>query len=325
MALNWLKWFQRKAVNATRLAVAFDEDGFSYALVDHSDNKPKLKDCGFSDCATPESLINELKHVCSSHHFEGLSCSLILSPEQYSYYLLDAPDVDFKDFADSLKWKIKDYLDYPIEDAALDFIELPKSKFLDKKMVYQIAARKDLINQQVNMMRHAGFDINIVDIPEVAISNIAKLLKESDQGEAFIKLHPKQSKVILVHRGKIFLMRNIDVNISEIYNKSSEHLDLEGKAQIRRLADDLALEIRRSMDYCTSVLKHSITPSLVFSPVVFACNEFIEEMRSVLGCPAKMLDYHEIVDFDTNLNLNAQNRCFLALGAALRSFDSDGN
>ena len=325
MALSWLKWFKEKAIKSSRLAVAFDEHGFSYALIEHSGNKPRLKDCGFADCLNTEHQIRELKNICLSHNFEGLSCSIILSPEQYSYYLLDLPDVEFKDFADSLKWKVKDYLDYPVDDAALDFIELPKSKILDMRMVYQIAARKELIYQQVSMMRHAGFEIDIVDIPETAITNIAKLLKESEEGEAFIKLHPKQSKVVLVRRGKIYLMRNIDVNIKDIYDKSNSHLSLEGKAQVRQLADDLALEIQRSMDYCTSVLKHSPTQSLVFSPVTFTCDDFLDEMKTVLGFPSRMLDCNEVMDSDVDLSLSMQNRCFLALGAALRSLDTDEN
>ena len=315
---QWFKWIKQRSAHQTRLAVAFDELGFSYALVDNSQVKPFVRDCGFINTSNEAQTLKELKSLCLTHHFEDLQCSLVLAPDKYVFFLIDAPDVGVGDLSDSLRWRMKDYLDYPVEEALFDYIELPRSKFLDKKMVYQIASKRSVVEKQVGLMQAAGFNVDIIDTPEFAIKNIAKLLEENEQGEAFVKLHPLQSKIVLVRKNDLYLMRNIDVDISSVFDKSSLNLSLEEKAKVRELVDELALEIQRSLDYCTSVLKQSPAQSLVFSPVGFACEDFLTEMRTVLGFPVKMLDCSDYIDFYEDFPLEKQARCFAALGAALR-------
>lgn len=318
-----LKWLKDKTTSKIRLAVAFDEQGFSFALIEDKFPRPFLKDCGYINCTAPEHFLKELKNICTTHHFEDLQCSLVLAPNQYSFYLIDAPDVQHKDLAESLKWRVKDYIEFPIEEAALDFVELPRSKFLDKRMVYQVASQRRLIIEQVELMKLAGFDVDIVDIPELATKNIARLLKENEEGEAFVKLHPKQSKIVLVRKGELYLMRNLEIDISGLFDRTPQSLTLEGRAQVRKLVDDLALEIQRSLDYCTSVLKQSPTRSLVFSPVSFPIDDFVDEMKSVLGFPVKILDCRDILDFNGDFDTETQSRCFSSLGAALRGVGDD--
>lgn len=320
---QWFKWIKEKAAHQTRLAVAFDELGFSYALVDRSKAKPFVKDCGFINAKNEAQTLKELKSLCLTHHFEDLECSLVLSPEKYFFFLVDAPDIESQNFADSLRWRMKDYLEFPVEEAVFDYVELPRSKFLDKKMVYLIASRRAVVEKQVGLMEASGFNVDIVETPEFAIKNIAKLLEENEQGEAFVKLHPLQSKIVLVRKNDLYLMRNIDVDITDVFDKSSMNLSLEEKSQVRQLVDDLALEIQRSLDYCTSVLKQSPAQSLVFSPVGFACEDFLTEMRTVLGFPVKTLDCRHYIDFFEDFPLEKQARCFAALGAALRSGAED--
>ena len=122
-----INWFKSNQLSSARLAITLDEKGFAYALIENHLDRPFVKDFGFINCISQQKLLGELKKICFSHNFHGYPCTLILPHDRYSFYLLDLPDIRSKDLSESLKWRVKDYLEYPVEDAVLDYIELPKS------------------------------------------------------------------------------------------------------------------------------------------------------------------------------------------------------
>lgn len=79
--------------------------------------------------------------VCGTHMFEGdfeaaqqgarehdlgrYQCSTLLSPGEYQVLLVEAPNVPQAELKTAIRWRIKDLLDYHVNDATVDVLSVP--------------------------------------------------------------------------------------------------------------------------------------------------------------------------------------------------------
>ena len=66
-----------------------------------------------------------LQHLRRELHLKRFRCSTLLPAPQYQLQLLDAPNVPDAELKSAVRWKLKDFLEYPVDSATVDVVQVP--------------------------------------------------------------------------------------------------------------------------------------------------------------------------------------------------------
>src|SRR5687768_16775723 len=73
------------------------------------------------DPADPKSL----ERIAKEFGAGRFQCVTLLPRNEYQIVLVDAPSVPADEVKAALRWRIKDMIDYPVDEATVDMLELP--------------------------------------------------------------------------------------------------------------------------------------------------------------------------------------------------------
>ena len=172
--------------------------------------------------------------------------------------------------------------------------------------------RKDVIapsvriRQQVELAASSGLDLDVIDIPELCLRNVAALLETDDRGAALLYLGDRRSTLLLVRQGILYLARHVETGVATL---------AEARELKRDLLAGLALEVRRSLDYFESHYEQSAITQLYTSGLDAAERE---QLAHELGVAARDVDLAALFDTSARLSPDIARRCLPAVGAALR-------
>jgi MSHA biogenesis protein MshI len=290
---------------ATQIGVHVTPEGVAAAeiTVGVGSAKPRLKHCVYEAQGTHDPFERVVERL-SARQASAVS---VLDSAGYQLMLVEAPDVPADELRAAVRWRIKDLIDYHIDDAVIDVFEMPPhSRGGRNKMMYAVAAKAELVKQQIELVEGAGLNLNVIDIPELALRNVAARLEVEQRGAAFLYLAERRSTLVLVRQGVLFLTRHVDTGMQTL---------AEAGGLRRDLVAGLALEVRRSLDYFESHYEQTSIPAVHTSGLEQGDREQLEQELSI---PVRNADLTAIVDSDEELSEELQRLCLPAVGAALR-------
>jgi MSHA biogenesis protein MshI len=173
-------------------------------------------------------------------------------------------------------------------------------------MMYAVTAKAELVKQQIDLIESAGLKLDVIDIPELALRNIATLVESEERGTAFLYLADRRSTLLLVRQGVLYLTRHVETGASTLADAGEMRRDLVA---------GLALEIRRSLDYFESHYEQTSIPQLFVSGL-----ESVDQaqLAQELSITVREIDLAALFDTTEDLSPQLQRLCLPAVGAALR-------
>ena len=297
------------------------------AVIQRQPNQlPHLISCDFTPLAGPAELSQTLHRMLTP--FENISVATSMQPGEFSLQMLEAPQVAAEELQAAVRWKIKEVLDFDVEDAVIDVFEIPGQKERGRApMVYVVAAQQDKVHQYVEPLQRAEAALEYIDIPELVQRNIAALLPEDEKGVALLHFGADEGLITLNRNNTLYLARGLDVGyrallpqqpLSSSADESGLTLEEGIPPAQQRAFDDVILEVQRSLDYYES---HFALPSithLVIAPIPGEVPGMLSYFAAGLGLQVRMLDMNALLEVDTPLSNELQAQCYSAIGAALR-------
>lgn len=251
-----------------------------------------------------------LARLAAEHNLKRVRCATVLDANEYSLLLTEAPDVPPDELRAAIRWRIKDLIDFHINDATLDVFDLPGDKAAGRtRSMYAVAARSAAIQRRVDLMDAAGINLDVIDIPEMAQRNLAALLPEDAKGMVLISFTPSSGLITITKQGEIYLSRNIDVGLDAL---------MQGGDVVAGLFDRIVLEVQRSLDYFDSHFRQATIGNLALAPLPKEIPGLIEYLKNNLTLTVLTMDLMKLVTCATEMTPAQQNLCLTALGAALR-------
>lgn len=298
-----LSFLKRVDKGRDRIGVYMTETGTAIAETGGQGpgRKPRLLRCRY-DTGT-EALPGLVKQLVSRKS----PAVSVMQTGSYHLHLVEAPDVPEDELRAAIRWRIKDLIDFHIDDAVIDVFQLPaQSRGGPNHMMYAIATKSELIRAQVDELEACGLQLEVIDIPELSLRNIAALLEEEARGVALLYLGERSGILLLVRQGVLYLARRIDIGVGTL-----------GKANGQRSAivESLALEVRRSLDYFESHYEQNAIDVLYTAGPDPADQD---RLGAELGISVRHIDLAGVVDMDTEIDAELQRLCLPAVGAALR-------
>jgi len=306
---NLFSFLKNRATRTDLAAIGLQADGISFVRVDRqSGGRARLLACEFKSLEANDE-VRALGQLASQHGLKRARCTTLLGSGDYQLLLTEAPDVGADELKQALRWKIKDLIEFHINDATLDVFDLPGAAPGAKaREMYTVAARNEAIQRRVDLLTQAGIGLDVIDIPELAQRNLAGLLAEDTTGVALLSLQDKTGLITITRQGYLYLSRTLNIGYES----------LRSAADPAMYFDHIVLEVQRSLDYFESHFREAPIRNLVLAPLADPVPGFMEYLGANLNVTVGPMDLAALLDSDVPLTPALLARCLNTIGAALR-------
>ena len=283
--------------------------------------RPEIKRCDSyrkvgGEAATLTRLRRDLQ-------LDRCRCTTVLKSGDYQIIQVEAPNVLPNEMKNAVRWRIKDMIDFPVDEATVDSVSIPGSEAVAGRAAQMLAvtARNQVIAAVVKPFNDADIPLEIIDVPEFAQRNIARCLEPEGRGVALLSLDDRGGLLTFTCGGELYQHRRIDVTLASLRGAApGESEGAELRMELEGPYERLAVELQRSLDHFDRQFPRVGVAKLVVTPVPGA-----DKLRSYLGnrldLPVELLYLSEVMDFPDIVELHEparQVQCLHAIGAALR-------
>jgi MSHA biogenesis protein MshI len=271
-----------------------------------------------------KSVQNIIGKYIKDQNLQRVECCYVLSGSQYVLSLIEASVTnDNKAREKAILWGIKDYINYSIDDAILDSFEVPIVRTQDGvKLAYAVAMRAKVSEEIGNLINFAGAHLKYIDINELCLRNIMALYANMENGCLLLKLSEENNTILLVKNNALLISRNTKLDVKKLDGFDPNNNVADEKFSV---AENLVLELQRSVDYGNSIFREVHFNSIYISPCNINLDLFIPWAKEQLGMSINRINLMEKIKFNQNISLQEQADCLLAIGAALRSIGKTHN
>lgn len=307
------KLLRKPSTSPGIVAISFLANGFAVAICRYSDlASPRLHYCEVIN-ATEHQRLTQLTALVKTHRLEEYDCHILLTAEQYQTLSIEAPPVPVEEIKQAISWRVADLIDYPVEQAVLDYYYLPDSNRPNTpKMLEVIVGNAVQISVLTQLCQDAGLRVKVIDIQETVLRNLASLLPENQQGVAVLHLQQNSGYILIEKAGAIYLSRKFEYGYSRLVGAMYD------EETLLQEQNNLALEIQRSFDYVEHY--YDIPPINSLAVVLMPNNtqDVINFLYINHGIMARAMDLSASIEGDILLSDATQNLCAPCIGASLR-------
>lgn len=307
--------FFKKRKQAGWTALKLKSDGICHAHVERrADAKPVVTRWGCSKVDLRSD--HALKALSDAMGWDAQHCLAVLDRAEYQLFQVDALSVPRQELRQAIRWSIKDMLDYPVDNATVDVLDIPFDQAMPARprFMYAVAARNEAIRKRIErFIERASVELEVIDIPELAQRNIAAFLEQEGRGLAMLSFNQEGGLLTFTSGGELYHARQIDISADELLVTDPERRTHKHER--------VALDLQRSLDNFERQFPYVAVNRLVLAPFQ-ARTELHEFLKSYLYLQVETFELTDIFDFGEPSALTdagLQSEGFLALGAALRN------
>ena len=306
-----MAWFSKKKAQPGWMAISTDTDAIRLAHVDRpAQGKPRVDRWGIVQRGEGDGA--QLLQAAEEYGLDRYHCATLLHPAQYQLLMVDAPNVPREELKAAIRWRVKDLLDYHIDDATLDVLDIPVDKDLPGKShyMYAVAAKNEIVQGQVAQFELAKIPLQVIDIPETAQRNIAELYETADRGIGMLTFDHAGGLFTLSFKGELYLARRLDVTWSQLVAAQ--------ESQRQAYFERIGVELQRSLDHFERQYQNITLSELLLGPMPEDIG-LLAFLSSQLYLPLRQINLADALEFSGNdMDVDKQWQLLHVLGAALR-------
>jgi MSHA biogenesis protein MshI len=296
-----------------RAGIALTAEGMAFAELGPEAGVLSLMRGGFA-AFDRRQRGKDLQHLLKRQQLTKHRLAICLDRSRFNLSMIEAPAVAPSEISQALTWKVKDLIDFPLDQLVLDYVNVPATKSA-AAMVYAVTSNEVSIEELVNEVNQAQGALERIDIPPLALQNLASRVGFADEGVALLNLTHQDSQLILGRGEKLYLSRGVGTLCSQLGTGGLPVTQLHSHRQL----DDLLLDIQRSLDYYDSFFVDPPIHHLVIPRIDALYDDLIDFLDQNLAIDVRGLDLNELIVPGPDLDLPAEHigEMTLAIGAAM--------
>lgn len=266
----------------------------------------KFRVSSFAMQEAPVVTAGLLEALAGSMRLKKVPLITLLPPDSYQVLMLEAPVVPEEELRSAVHWKIKDMIDYHIDDAVFELLKIPSIGDGRPSSLYAMVTPARVIRETLALYRQSGLSIEVIDTEETAQRNISARLEPTGGAVALLHVYGERALLTFSFDGELVFSRRIDLR-----GTPSEEL-----------AARVVTETCRSVDYFERQFHAWPLSGLYLVPMVDG-DALYRQLLEQATIPIERLDMSLIFDFGAYAELREpamQIRVFHALGAAMREW-----
>lgn len=240
-------------------------------------------------------------------------CATLLMAGDYQISAVEAPSVPEAELKTAMRWRMKDVIDYPVEEAVFDLLPIPGGEGTAgrTRWIYAVAARAELVKTYVERFDQAKVPLSVIDIPETAQRNVSALYEKDARGVGLLYFDDAGGMLTVTSGGELFLARRFDFTMPQIRQRNDAYRE--------ELFGRILVELQRTLDNFER--QHSqIAMSRIMlgpEPEPTALGAYL---RSNLGVEIAEVALDEVLTFSGGVpDARTQWQYFYLIGCAIRA------
>ena len=314
-----LPGFRQQSGPQNQLGLALLPQGISLAsILRTGSGAPRLTRCEFQPLSRQADPGLSLRNLMLQTGLERASLLLVLNPDEYQLHLVESPDVPDSELRDAVRWRIRDLIDFPIDEAAIDVFDMPQQAGAGReagRTMCVVVSRTPVIAQKAALVNRSGAELGVIEITDLALRNLLALTPADDKGAALLYIEAGYSMILITGDETLYLSRRIWIGQQELAALAGKDSSNE---EFRRTGDALAMEILRSLEYYETHFSRPAVETLYIAPFGLVEPALFKHLSQAVGVTAEALDLNTLLDIPGGMSPEMQSRSLLAIGAALR-------
>ncbi len=261
---------------------------------------------------------------------------------------IEMPLMRGEELEEQARWEAEQYIPYNINDVELDYQVLQRRPAESQMDLLLVAAKKEEINEYLDVVSQAGLKAVIMDIDAFAMQNAWELNYGNDvKGTvALVDIGASLTRLNIVRDGITMFIRDIgnggkaltteiqkELGITfeeaESYKVGTSHpasadvVPIEVNDLLERSSDALAAEIQRSIDFYLATVEGQTLQGIFLAGGAAASHYIRNAISRRIGVPVNVIDVFRRVQIDTSKFDEAKLKAFgpqaaIAIGLGLR-------
>jgi len=153
-----LALFNKPIPPAGIVSLSIHHDGVAIVHLDAVDQeKPEIRYCHFQPLDSIEHFSDVLNQLVEEQGLQGVPCHWVLQPGDYQLLLEDVLDVPPHELSAAAKWHVKDLLDMPLREAAIDTFVVPEHGItVQRNKMYVVASQISRLQKFSDLINESG-------------------------------------------------------------------------------------------------------------------------------------------------------------------------
>jgi len=242
-----------------------------------------------------------LERVTKQVHTRRYRCTTVLAQSDYHMLLVEAPNVKRDELKAAVRWRIKDMIDYHVDDATIDVLDVPAIKGPQRPAtMYAVVSKSDKLRQLIARFETVGIDLAAIDIPDTAQRNIAALYESPQRALLTLSFDGDDGLLTITSSGELYVCRKLDGQ--------------------QRAFDRVLIEVQRSLDHFERNFSQLAVERLLLAPMQES-EALVAHLGANLQLPVAAMDLIEVMDLPPvylAAPADVRARWFRLIGAGLR-------
>lgn len=229
-----------------------------------------------------------------------------------------------EELEESIQWEAEQYIPFDIKDVFIGHDVLAARTEQGQMEVVLVAAKKEMINDYVNVCHDAGLEPQVVDVDAFALQNMYESNYGFHHGETVVLLDIGNSVVTMnvVSDGITMFTRDLAIGGSDITEEIQKQLNItyqeaemykmgggagsrgdevlpqEVERIIQDKAEDMAHEIQRSLDFYSATAANNKIDKIVVTGGTAAIPSLVRTISRISAVPAELANPFRNVSYD---------------------------
>lgn len=248
---------------------------------------------------------DSLRTFIEHNQLQHMDCYGVLSLDDYQLMLLEKPKVADNEIGESVRWLVKDLIDFPIEEAVIDFFPAP-TRVGQPAKIYVVIARLPWLTTIAALIAEVGLNLKRMDIAALAICNVLGALHIVGNSAVLLVKEGEHYYILVVKDQLIYLERKLEFSSQGELNPQMFEL----------FCSELVAELQRSIDFYQNREK-TIPVKIFLDPTLGQDQKLIQCIETALNLRIAVLDIHQWLSRTEEIPLDGKANCLSVIGEAL--------
>jgi type IV pilus assembly protein PilM len=325
------------------------------AEISESKRGPELKKFGITEIShgaiedgtinDPESVAESIRQLFKAYNIKERNVAISIGGYSVIVKKIGVQTMGEEQLQETIHFEAEQYIPFDISDVNLDFQILGQNETNPNQMnVFLVAAKKEMVNDYVNLANLAGLNPCIVDVEAFALQNTFEANYDTaDDNVALIDIGASKTSLNILKGGNSVFMRDVSLGCMQVnqkiislidcsfdeaeqlkYGDNSERLSAEDlKGIISSVVSDWCTEIRRALDFFYSTYPDDQIKRIILSGGGANISEFRKLLAVEASAEVETINpfrniYVDDVKFDPEFIKQISPQAAITTGLAMR-------
>lgn len=295
----------------------------------------------------PEEVAEKIKELFKTYNIHEKNVAVSIGGYSVIVKKINVQTMAEDQLQETIHYEAEQYIPFDISDVNIDFQILgPNENNPNQMNVFLVAAKKEVVNDYINLVNLAGLNPCIIDVEAFALQNVFEVNYEvKDENVALIDIGASKTSLNILKGSNSVFMRDVSLGCGQINKKiislvncsfdEAEAIKLGGQAEkisdedlkeiVSGVVADWCTEIRRAIDFFYSTYPEDQIKRIMLSGGGGNISDFRQLLANETSSEVTTIDpFGNIVldsSFDPEYIQQIAPQAAITVGLAIRKID----